>query len=220
MSKPQGAQAGEQSGRFSALREPVGSHDRGVYVRRRIIVLLGLVAVVAAIVLMIFRPGGSGGAADVEQVNVPTDLVEEPEKTPAGADTPACDASQLLVTAMTDQQSYGAGEEPQLSLSVENTGEAACIADLGTTGMSFTVASGDDEVWRSTDCQANAASTAVILDPKTPLESEAISWDRTRSSTETCSIDRDPVVAGGASYHLRATVGGVASLETAQFLLY
>lgn len=222
MSKPQGSEPGEQPGRFSALREPVGSHDRSVYVRRRIIVLLGLLAIVAAIVLMVLRPGGAGGAADAKEVNVPTDLVEEPAKPTAdtAADTPACEATQLLVTATTDQASYGAGENPQLSLSVENTGKNACIADLGTAGMSFTVASGEDQVWRSTDCQSNAVSTPVILDPNTPLHTEAISWDRTRSSAETCDIERDPVVAGGASYHLRAAAGGVDSIETAQFLLY
>ena len=101
-----------------------------------------------------------------------------------------------------------------------NTGKDACVADLGTAGMSFTVSSGSDDVWRSTDCQTNAESLPVVLKAGETLESEPVSWDRTRSSTETCEITRDPVVAGGASYHLSAGAGGAESEETAQFLLY
>lgn len=222
MSKPQGAQPGESSRLRSALRDPVGSKGRNVYIRRRITVLLTLLAIVVTVVLIVVQPGGDGGAADARQVNVPTDLVEEPAKPAAGesSETPACDPAKLLVTAVTDQASYGPDEKPQFSLSVENIGTEACIADLGTAGMSFAVSSGDDQVWRSTDCQTSPEHTAVILDPNKPLESEEISWDRTRSSTETCDIDRDPVVAGGASYHLSVAAGGVESIDSTQFLLY
>ncbi|MGO3146120.1 MAG: hypothetical protein ACTIJ6_00430 [Leucobacter sp.] len=195
--------------------------DRSVYVRRRIIVLLALIAVIAAVVLIIVRPGSSGGAKNVETVEVPTDLVDQPETEETEApETPACEASQLEVIPVLSQPSYGVGENPELSLSVTNSGNDACIADLGTAGMSFTIASGSDEVWRSTDCQKAPESLAVILDPEETLESESISWDRTRSSKETCDISRDAVVAGGASYHLGVMAGGVDSTETAQFLLY
>lgn len=221
MSKPQVPGSGDQPGKLAALREPVGPKDRSVYVRRRIIVLLGLIAVVVAIVLIIVRPGGSGGASSAEEVRVPSDLVEQPETTPAdGGETAACDVSALVVTAVTDQPSYGPGESPELSLSVKNSGKEACIADLGTAGMAFVVSSGSDQVWRSTDCQTNPVSTPVILDAGQTLETDSITWDRTRSSAETCDIERDAVVAGGASYHLTATAGGADSRETAQFLLY
>lgn len=221
MSKLQGPGSGEQPGKLSALREPVGPKDRSVYVRRRIIVLLGLLALIAAIVLIIVRPGGTGGASSAKEVRVPSDLIEQPERVSAdSAETVACELSALVVTAVTDQPSYGPGESPELSLSVTNTGKEACIADLGTAGMAFTVSSGSDQVWRSTDCQTNPVSTPIILDAGQTLESESITWDRTRSSVETCDIDRDPVVAGGASYHLTATAGGADSKETAQFLLY
>lgn len=195
--------------------------DKSVYVRRRIIVLLGLIAVALVVVLIVVRPGSDARAKDIEKVEVPADLAAKPE-TPAGNSeaTPACEFAHLKVQAITDQSSYGPGELPQLSLSVENVGEEACIADLGTAGMTFAVASGSDEVWRSTDCQKAPESLPVILDEGEVLESEAIEWDRTRSSVETCEISRDPVVGGGASYHLSVAAGGANSKETAQFLLY
>ncbi|GAA1315983.1 hypothetical protein ACFSWE_01980 [Leucobacter albus] len=211
----------DEHGVRSALRDPVGPKDRSVYLRRRLIVLLGLVAVVAAIVLIIVRPGSSSGSSTSNTVELPSDVAAKPDADKAKAGAPAaCAAGSLEVVAVTDQGSYGDGELPQLSLSVENTGSEECVADLGTAGMSFTVSSGSDDVWRSTDCQVDAESLPVVLKAGEKLTTESIPWDRTRSSTETCEISRDPVVAGGASYHLAAAVGGVASEETAQFLLY
>jgi len=208
---------------MSTLRDPVGPKDRKVYIRRRIIVLLGLLAIVAVIVLIIVKPGGAGGARDAQQVEVPSDLPSSATEDDESSDPeqpPACAAGDLAVAAVTDKGDYAEGETPKLSLTVENTGGEACSADLGSAGMEFTVTSGEDQVWRSVDCQKNAESLAVILEPGKPLESEPITWDRTRSSTETCDITRDPVVAGGASYHLAVKAGGVDGRETAQFLLY
>ncbi|MGO2139560.1 MAG: hypothetical protein ACTH30_04040 [Leucobacter sp.] len=210
----------EQHEPRSVLRDPVGPEERSVYVRRRLIVLLGLVAVIAAIVLIIVRPGSST-PNDTKDVKVPSDVAETPKADPKKSGEPvACAQSALEVVPVTDQGSYGEGEYPQLSLTVKNTGKDACVADLGTAGMSFTVSSGSDDVWRSTDCQTGAESLPVVLKAGETLESEAIPWDRTRSSTETCEITRDPVVAGGASYHLSAGAGGAEGEETAQFLLY
>ncbi|WP_042544713.1 hypothetical protein [Leucobacter komagatae] len=211
----------DEHGTRSPLRDPVGPKDRSVYVRRRIVVLLGLVAVVTAVVLMIVRPGSDSAVTNAGKVDVPSDVSEKPAADPAKAGEPvACPTSSLEVLAVTDQGSYGGGELPQLSLSVKNTGAEACIADLGTAGMTFIISSGSDDVWRSTDCQTEADNLPVVLKAGELLETEPIEWDRTRSSTETCDISRDPVGADGASYHLTAAVGGVASTDTAQFLLY
>ncbi|RGE20296.1 hypothetical protein [Leucobacter sp. wl10] len=210
---------------MSTLKDPVGPKDRKVYIRRRLLVLAGFIAVVAVVVLVFVKPGSSGGVEDAREVEVPSDLPASPEPSDDsgskdGGAVPACAAGQLAVTPVTDKTDYAEGELPLLSLSVENTGEQACSADLGTAGMEFSVSSGDDQVWRSTDCQKNAKSLAVVLDPGKPLETEGIKWDRTRSSPETCDITRDPVAAGGASYHLRVSAAGAQGTGTAQFLLY
>lgn len=204
-------------------KDPVGPEKKAVYLRRRLLVLLGIVAVAAFVVLVILKPGSSGGAASAPDVKVPDEIVAadkvQNEAVPAGA-TPACPAGEIVVTPLLDRESYAAGELPQLSLRVENTGAAACEAQLGTSGMSFKITSGSDEVWRSTDCQVNADARAVILEPGKPLETEPIQWDRTRSSPESCEIARDPVVAEGSTYHLQVAAAGVNGTGTAPFLLY
>lgn len=201
----------------------MGPKAKSVYVRRRLLVLLGLVAIVVAVVLIVLKPGSGGGAPENSNVDVPagvgdTPQTEEPTEKPGKS--AACDTGDLDVTAITDRESYASGEKPKLSLSVVNTGKKKCTADLGTAGMVFSVTSGSDQVWLSTDCQKQPDHREVILEPGKKLTTEAIEWDRTRSSKKTCDVDREPVSAGGASYHLSVAVAGVSSQDTVQFLLY
>lgn len=207
---------------MSTFRDPVGPKSAKVYLRRRLVVLAILLAVVTVIVLVIVKPGSGSGAPDANKVSLPTDLAAQSAQSaePKEGDIAACKPGQLNVTPGTDQTDYAEGEQPQLFLSVVNSGTDPCSADMGTAGMEFTVSSGDDQVWRSVDCQTEPESLPVILDPDQAVQTEPIAWDRTRSSAETCDITRDAVAAGGASYHLRATVGGVQGSGTAQFLLY
>lgn len=182
--------------------------------------LAGLIAIIAVIVLIIVKPGG-GGPKEVQDVDVPADVATTTtaDEQKSSKKTQECAAAELRVTAITDKGDYAVGELPKLSLSVENTGSKACTADLGSAGMQFVISSGDDEVWRSVDCQTDPESLPVILDPGKPLESEAISWDRTRSSTDTCDVSRDPVGADGATYRLQVTAAGVTGAERVPFLL-
>lgn len=207
---------------MAGWKEPVGPKDKSVYMRRRILVLLGLIALALAVVLIIVKPGSSGGAASSREVVMPEDLVaaEKADAELRAEEVPACGSGQLAVEPIVDGGSYAPGEPPQLALSIENIGEKPCTADLGTAGMVFEITSGSDSVWRSTDCQEGAEHLSVILEPGTPLTTESIPWDRTRSSAETCDVSREQVTAGGASYHLHAAVAGVESKDTAQFLLY
>ena len=63
--------------------------------------------------------------------------------------------------------------QPQLSLSITNSGASAC------TGKA--------------------------------LSTTPVPWDRTRSSTTTCTGTRPEVTAGGASYHLGVQLGAAKS---------
>lgn len=208
---------------MSTLRNPIGPEDKRVYLRRRLLVLGGLLAVLVAIALVILKPGSSGGASSAEKIELPSDVVEQVKPPTDGkvADAPPeCAAGNLLVEAVTNQSSYGPGELPDLSLLVSNRGDAECTADLGTAGMRFDISSGAEEYWNSVDCQTNAVSLPVILKPGETLESEPISWDRTRSAPDTCEVERDPVPGEGASYHLFVEAGGVRSASSAQFILH
>lgn len=213
---------------MSTLRDPVGPKGRNVYMRRRILVLLGFLALVIAVVLIILRPGSSGGATGAREVKVPDDLVAVEQQDQAAAqeaeagegEPAACVAGQLVVTPITDSQSYGPEHDPLLSLSVENRGQEPCAVDLGTATLSFEVTSGSDLIWRSADCQRNGDHRVIVLLPGEPVETEGVPWNRERSSPETCELPREKVVAGGASYHLSVSAAEVSGTGTAQFQLY
>lgn len=208
---------------MSSLKEPVGPHDKRVYLRRRLIVLGGLLAIVVVVLLIVFRPGSSGGVERAQEVELPSDLtVEGAKETEKKSDDepPGCRKSDIAVTAVASKKAYSPGENPELWMTISNRGAKPCIIDLGTKEMVFEIKSGSELYWNSTDCQTAADSREVILEPENPLSTAPLVWDRTRSAPDTCGSERPPVPGGGAAYHLTASVNGIASADSWQFLLY
>lgn len=180
-----------------------------VYWRRRLVVLGGLVAVIAVIVLIIVRPGFGGEAPPVEEAEVTEVEV-----------TPACLPSQIELVARTDKVTYQAGEVPQLWLEVTNISAGACELQVGTDIQRYVITSGNDQVWASDDCQRIKTPDTIVLQAGETQGTEAIPWDRTRSTPQSCDSPSRPLMqGGGASYHLRVFLGDQASEETRQFLL-
>lgn len=213
---------------MSGFTDPSGPLPSRVYRRRRLVVLLIVAAVVAVIVLIFVRPPADAAAPVV----APSGSAQSPAAgdgatvAPGAASGPvACTPGQVVVTAVTDADSYDAGVEPQLSWSLVNSGSAACIINVGTAQQVFTVTSGEETIWTSTDCQSDAQDMELTLQPASSgaaaTTSSSFGWERVRSSPDTCTDEatREPVAAGGASYHLEVSVGGFTSADTKQFLL-
>ncbi|MGO4535939.1 hypothetical protein [Leifsonia sp. 2MCAF36] len=209
---------------MSTFKNPVGPQPSSVYWRRRLIVLLGAVAVVVIIVLIVVRPGASNGepapkaaagashSASPVATSIPTSS--------ASASGQPCKPADVKVVAVTDKATYAAGELPQLSVALTNTGSASCTIDAGTAQQQFTITSGSEVYWKSTDCQTDKVDAEVLLQPGKTISSQApITWDRTRSDPSTCQANRPQVPAAGASYHLETSVSGIKSSETKQIIL-
>lgn len=228
---------------------PRRRHSPAVYRRRRLVVLVAVIAVAAAVWILVAQPW-RGSAADgpdpapsLSASSVATMLpapsatvaAESPAPTPAEtpiADAPtptqpavtaaACTSADVTVDAVTDQSSYPSGQSPKLSIRLTNHGDQDCTLNVGTTTQILTVTSGQDTWWRSTDCQSEPSDMIVLLPAGQTVSSvEPVTWDRTRSSVSTCdSASRPRAPGGGASYHLSVSIGGIASSGTAQFMLY
>lgn len=212
---------------MSTIKNSVGRQSSTVYRRRRLAVGFGLLAVLVIVILIIVRPGASdgepGGATSPTISGTATDAPsKKTADPPAAVDGAPCDAANVQVEAITDAVNYDPGQLPQLSLSITNSGKNSCVLNAGTSNQVFTVTSGKDVYWTSTDCQTDPVDAQVTLEPGVPLSSAPpISWERVRSSTETCdSATRDAAPAGGASYHLTVSVDGIESATPKQFLLY
>ena len=130
----------------------------------------------------------------------------------------ACAPGVVDVLAATDKSTYAATENPQITLTLTNKGAVACTVNAGTTQQEYRITSGNELYWDSKDCQAAPTDAPVILQPNEPKSTAPITWDRTRSSTTTCTGTRTKVPARGASYHLNITVGDLKSNDV-QFIL-
>jgi hypothetical protein len=231
---------------------PRRRHSPAVYRRRRIVLLVLILAIVVAIWLLIAQPWkglASENSSAPDPVVTQDAATELP--VPAGAETPAvddaeaadtaedgaatpspspsatpvaepCVARDVAVEAVTDQGTYASGQNPQLSIRLTNNGETDCTLNVGTTTQVFTITSGSDTWWRSTDCQSEPSDMVVLLAAGQSVQSAApLTWDRTRSAVGTCAdADRPRAPGGGATYHLAVEIGGIASTEDAQLLLY
>jgi hypothetical protein len=200
---------------MSTFRNPVGPQPATVYWRRRLIVGLGVVAVIVVILLIVFAPKGGTPAA-----NTTTPPASSAPTGDGTGDVAACSTDQLTVEATTDRASYTAEQLPQLSATVTNSGSAPCEIGSGADVLVYTVTSGDETIWTSTDCQSDPESATTVLAAGEETELASTEWDRTRSSTKTCDDkNSSPVTAEGASYHVTVSVDGGTSEKTRQIIL-
>ena len=135
-------------------------------------------------------------------------------------DAAACDPTKVTVEAVTDATSYDAGVNPALSFTLKSIMTDPCLLAVGTDVQEYKITSGDELIWTSKDCQTDNVAATVVLQPGVPKSGSSLTWDRTRSSKDTCDSAREPVIAEGASYHLTVVVGELTSKNDRQFLLY
>ena len=217
---------------MSTLKNPVGPQPASVYWRRRLVVGLGLLAVILIVVLIIVRPG-SGAQTPTPAPSGSPSAGASPSPDPsavagtgadadagASSDAVACDPTKLTLNPVTDATEYQADGTPQLWFSVTSTMTEPCTLSVGSDVQEYRITSGEELIWSSRDCQKDPVAATTVLQPGVPKEGPHLTWDRTRSSTDTCEGPRDPVTAGGASYHLEVSIGDVDSQESHQFLLY
>lgn len=213
--------------------------SRAVYRRRRLVVFGGLILLIAALAvgiwLVIAQPWadaaepGATPTPSAPPAETPTPATtdgagatESPEPTESGGAAAPCRAADVTVEAVTDAETYPAGALPALSISLTNNGSSACTLDVGSATQVFTVTSGDDVWWRSTDCQENPSNMVVTLEAGQNVTSATpVVWDRTRSDVSTCEQEnRSYAPGGGASYHVGVSIGGFDAANTSQILLY
>lgn len=208
---------------MSSIKHPVGPQPPSVYWRRRLLLALGLLAVIIVIVLIVVRPGAGG--TDPSATDDPgSSTSDDPD---AGAsDEPAeeadpggpCDPGVITLEAVTDLDSYPAGQQPQVSMTITNVGSVECTIDADPALQEYVITSGADRIWSSKDCaQLTAAPAETLLLPNTPQTTAPGPWPLVRSA-EGCPADQPAAIGGGATYRLTVSLGEVESAPTT-FLL-
>jgi hypothetical protein len=207
---------------MSTLKHPVGPQPSSTYWRRRLVVGLGLLAVIIVIILIVVRPGSGGTPAADTVPSATTTPPPAEEETPPAGDATACAEGSVTVVPITDQDSYAAGAQPLLSLSITNNGTTACTFAAGSDVQEYIISSGEERIWSSKDCQSAPVADVRTLEPATTLTTTPFAWGLTRSepdNPEICEPGQPTVITGGATYRLGVSVSGVASTEDKSFLL-
>jgi len=211
-----------------------------VYRRRRIFVVILIVVLIAVIAggvwLAIAQPWKTTATTPPVASTTPattTPASPTPATTspaPTGSASPdpsgtpgivACEQDDVEVAAVTDAETYAADKLPQLSIRLTSKSSVDCTLNVGSSTQKYTVTSGGDVWWRSTDCQADPSDMIVTLKAGTTVSSATpVVWDRTRSSVDTCDEKhRARAPGGGASYHVSVSIGGFDSVSSQQIIL-
>lgn len=218
-----------------------GPHNQhptdAVYKRRRLVVgvavLVVLILIIWGIVAGVRALGGHKDGADAAGTAAPSPTAGA-DTTASGSASPSASASEseattspagvnpdgtcpqgaVSVKASTDKKTYAAGQKPVLILTLRNTLSEACTADVGTKAQVFTVTSGSDRIFSTSDCQKDAASTELKLEPGKD-ETARFTWDRTRSLPKCAAIATKP---RAGTYTLKVKLGKAES-DPVQFVL-
>lgn len=187
---------------------PVGPEPASTYWMRRAVVLaLALIPVVVAMSLL----GGSPEEDTLTGVPVPPAATAEPTTQPQESPAPsptaeavaACAPEALEIEASAGEASYRVGADPRLTLSVTNTADAPCTADLGQANVELLVFSGRDRIWSSDDCAPGGEAGPTALQPGKAQE-QRVTWDGRRSRPG-CTGDEEQAQPG--TYRVSGRVG-------------
>ncbi|MCW1249216.1 DUF4232 domain-containing protein [Acaricomes phytoseiuli] len=204
-----------------------GRVSPAVYRRRRLVAGMAALVIVflvgwAVVSLISGLSGGSGSqaagtdstpTASVTSAPAATTETESGSASPSTApasSAPPCDPAQISLAASTDAPSYNAGQNPVLTLTVTNTGSAACELNLGTSQMEFLVNRGEDRVFSSTDCRQDPQDLQRTL-ASGATEKANFSWNRTRSVPGCTPVPEIPPAGPGSTYTLTVKLGAMMS---------
>lgn len=202
----------------------MSDNPQNVYLVRRAIVLVALLAVVALVVWGINAIAG-GGNQSAE--TTATEIEAETETEVEIPEISDCIPGTVEVTALIGyadaetSASFAASETPHMWYEVRNNSGVDCLFNVGSRVTFFTIRSGDEIIWESKQCDRSMdTDQELTLEAGKLLRSEPAAWMKVRSSETGCGEGQADVVTGGASYHLKAELNGVLSDNPQQFLLF
>lgn len=124
---------------------------------------------------------------------------------PGTAPSAVCDEAGIKVSAAVNKTSFGADEQPILTLRVTNSGKAPCDINVGTSQMEYEITSGEDIIYNSRNCQLDPTDLVKNLAPGAS-ESANMVWKVKRNAPDCADVVSEPG-RGGATYVLVATLG-------------
>ncbi len=123
----------------------------------------------------------------------------------AAGDT--CSSGDIELSAVTDKGTYAPAEKPVLEMKIENTGSEDCTVNVGTSQQEFSIVSGSDKIFSTTDCRTDPSDSDMTLKAGA-TESARFTWDRLRSAPGCKDVESKP---RPGTYTFSAKLGDVES---------
>ena len=185
---------------------PVGPELASTYWQRRAVVATALVLLLAVLFSLL-----SGGDEAPDRLaappasSAPVVPSPAPQVTPTASPAAAaiCQPDALVVEGLVDDESYGVGSSPKLSLRVTNKGTTTCTRDLGQAAIELLVYSGSDRIWSSDDCAPGGPKDVTTLQPGEAATRRA-TWNGKRSLP---GCEGSKAQAQPGTYRVTARVG-------------
>ncbi|OJX97721.1 MAG: hypothetical protein BGO96_12320 [Micrococcales bacterium 73-15] len=224
---------------------PPARPSAGTFRRRRLIVLVALLAILGLGVWGILALVGGGSPSttpssptDPGTSTAPTqepsqdgqDGTDEPSPPPSptpskteyplGSTPPppgacATDGATLTVTA---PERVEPGDSVTAAIEVTVPAEAEpCLVDLGADALIVAVYSGEDQLWSSAECPFDPASRRLLL-PAGGTDDASVTWNGHRSSGG-CGTDGDIAAPGTYRVVVTHTLDGASVVGEATFLV-
>lgn len=201
-----------------------------VYRRRRLVVGVSALVLLALVVALVFWVvslvrGAAGAEQEAEPTASPSASAASPAPSESGdaraSGSPSasgsaeaaedmegtCSEDQLTVAASSDAAEYGPDENPIFELSITNDGEEPCDTNVGTNQQVFTVTSGSDRIFATTDCQVDGSDQMMTLEPG-QTETSRFAWDKVRTQP---GCERSENELGAGTYRITVAMGAVSS---------
>lgn len=198
---------------MSSLLDPVGPLDRGVYWRRRL-VLLGVLVLLVALTVRACAGGGDEPASANGGAPAPTSSASsEPSTEPSGSPSPSgsptsessaeatgavqrCADDDVVVTATPAKDNYAVGDTVNITYVVAAKDGVRCTRDVGGAANEVRVVSSDGStvIWSSDHCSPGGQRDVRTLGPDDSF-SVVVAWDGDVTSTD-CPDETLPAPAG------------------------
>lgn len=181
---------------MSGMLQPVGPEPPIVYwVRRGTVVLIVVTLLLGTWWLLGSRSSASPGDPVAATGEVTEEVIADNGEVVATDEAAAvpteptdCPDSAIEVTATTDASTYRVGQQdPVLTLTITNVGEAACFRDIGPKANELEITSGGYHVWSSDDCATSDEPNVTLMEPGQQAVS-SLTWN-SRLSQKGCPDD-------------------------------
>ncbi|WP_061963349.1 hypothetical protein [Demequina aurantiaca] len=211
---------------MDGLRNPIGEEPPEVYWKRRLIVGIGIVVLIALVWFIVAK--ATDGSND--PAATPSDAATTSPAPTSGATTSpdpsasanaaaasrACGPEDLTITTTANPADVAAGSPVTFDVDLAQDGSSPCLLDTTADGTELLITSGSDRIYSSTDCPADeaVAATQLVLEPGTE-DTVAVTWNGKRSAPDCEEVSASP---RAGTYNAALTVQGIES-DSAVFRL-